>query len=396
MPRLIVTAGTRLVRGGRIAAVPLIGAPALAVNARLSAPVTSRRCTTDGCSEASTVLIRRPISSHAAAVGTMTIHSCQLEFNPMRSLASSSGVRLSVVVVCCVGLFLAAAANARAGIITGVEVQAAGDSLSHGVPASDYWTENGPAAASATEWSTSASGAASGPPGELHLTASARGYAGFAAAAAVWNDVIRISGAAPEALLLHAFVDGTISVSGGTAASAYMDVMGFGNVWFTPEITPGQFHPSADSFTMRGDLTNLNGAKGSNDDVVFNASGWLSRIEILDTGGGTHGYAESYSFLVPYDPGLGGYRFALLAHARADVHDGTASADFGHTVRLVNVTRESGDALTGPIMFDSGFSLNNTAPVPEPASGLLMLLGSGGLAWFRFAGTRRSRRPFPA
>jgi hypothetical protein len=260
-------------------------------------------------------------------------------------------------------------ATVQAGVIAGAYASAEG-SLGSRVEVYDRWNTYGFASASAVDGAASAF-AQSGrdETWAVHLVASTQHSAGIAHAVYVWNDVVRVGAAAPNSLLLHAVMDGTISVGGNGLAEAWAGLAGYQS-WYEPN---DAIFYQVTATDMAGFLQNLDG-DGSLD-ALFLESG-KDPVEVYDLGGGTHSFDHHYSFLLAHDPDLGGYRFALVAQARAH---GTAVADFLHTIRITNVTLPDGSPLAGPITFDSGFTLNNSNSVPEPST--LLLCATGGL-WF--------------
>ena len=88
-------------------------------------------------------------------------------------------------------------------------------------------------------------------------------------------------------------------------------------------------------------------------------------------------------FDLRYDNTLGGYGMNLYASAYTGGHNYTSSlgglgvADFVGTIRLTGVTLTDGNAVSGGVTFDSGFTLGPTVgPVPEPTSLAIFGLGS--------------------
>ena len=79
-------------------------------------------------------------------------------------------------------------------------------------------------------------------------------------------------------------------------------------------------------------------------------------------------FGWTQSFLIPYKAEIGGYNLNVVAFSGTEAFiKGSAGVDAYSTFTLETVAYSNGEAITGPITFDSGFVLPVTA-VPEPSS----------------------------
>ena len=100
-------------------------------------------------------------------------------------------------------------------------------------------------------------------------------------------------------------------------------------------------------------------------------------------------FGWTQTFLVPYKAEIGGYNLNVIAFSGAEAYlRGSAGIDAYNTFTLETVAYSNGEAITGPITFDSGFVLPINA-VPEPSS-LIIVTTMLGMVLL----SRRGRRIF--
>lgn len=203
-------------------------------------------------------------------------------------------------------------------------------------------------------------------------------YQGYTYTGARWQDVIRVSGAAPPSTLRVVFsVEGSFGFDLG--------VLGSGDARFGMLVfpDPNNTYDFSDDASIPAAWAAANAWPESG--VAAGASNFPSENSYLGPSGittdlqsfpdGSVTWDASYELW--YDPELGGYEMSFYASLFATSFDGgRTDADFGSTIRLTALTDDDGSPLEGTVTFDSGFSLGNTPnPVPEPGTMSLFAMG---------------------
>ena len=194
---------------------------------------------------------------------------------------------------------------------------------------------------------------------------------------ASWRDVIYVDGQTPDKIRLRFEIDGVLHADRSPNL-----------------LTPADFAGSMLVTRLWDEILDPN--NGSNNNAywnvheMFNTKSNNGQINFTQSSSDSVAYASKFvgftlinrphsfpilsaTYDVPYRANYGGYAWSFWAAVGSSTANGSASADFGHTVKLVDVQDQLGNSLVSSIRFDSGRSL--TGSVPEPGGGTLLIIG---------------------
>lgn len=290
-------------------------------------------------------------------------------------------------------------ATAQGGFMTRTGVQGSTDTL--GNPLSDFWNDGGV---------TSSSGGANlganafssvnliADPG-IKLTANTKsggsyGYANNAIAAGNWLDVIRVSGGtAPTTLRVTLAVSGKVELIRGTGVYSSQARVGVAMVNVYSPFGNDSGVPNAGGTGWQASEVQMAAQAAPYGDYFRSQN-----TENLSYDEFTGKISWDAVFDLTYNATLGGYLMNAYATASSTSSSGAISnVDFGHTIRLTQVTNTDGSDVDGDLTFDSGFRLDHLEEVPAPPAVVLAAIGTFGLFGVsRFRRLRMLAGPQPA